>query len=96
MTEAHEYLDSLRAKIQDRANRETLRRQYAGLALQGLLSNSNQNDFRDGGRFHDTRAKMRPSELADQAVRYADALILRLEMTDEEYDKLKYRGYENN
>lgn len=57
---------------------ERLRHQYAGMALQGMLANGNQLDFRNNERFTQDRTKLNPYALSEKAVAYADALVNRL------------------
>ena len=55
--------------------REKLRHQYAGMAMQGMLANGNQLDFRNDERFTQNRTKLNPYALSERAVAYANALI---------------------
>lgn len=66
---------------------EKLRHQYAGMALQGMLANGNQLDFRndDDERFLQNRRKLNPYALSERAVAYANALINKL--VEENTDK---------
>ena len=57
---------------------EKLRHQYAGMALQGMLTNGNQLDFRNDERFTQNRTKLNPYALSERAVAYANALIKKL------------------
>ena len=59
---------------------EKLRHQYAGMAMQGMLANGNQLDFRndDDERFLQNRRKLNPYALSERAVAYANALINKL------------------
>ena len=68
---------------------KSLRHRAAIAAMQGMLANSNQLDFRNDARYRDDRTKQRPLDLADTAVRYAEALINRLKLSDEEYAEVK-------
>lgn len=68
---------------------EQLRHHAAIAALQGMLANSNQLDFRKDARYRDESRKLRPMDMAEDAVGYANALINRLKLSDEEYAKLK-------
>lgn len=54
---------------------EKLRHQYAGMAMQGMLANGNQLDFRNDERFTQNRTKLNPYALSERAVAYANALI---------------------
>lgn len=68
---------------------EQLRHHAAIAALQGMLANSNQLDFRKDARYRDESRKLRPMDMAEDAVNYANALIHRLKLSDEEYAELK-------
>lgn len=57
---------------------EKLRHQYAGMAMQGMLANGNQLDFRNEERFTQNRTKLNPYALSERAVAYANALINKL------------------
>ena len=54
---------------------EKLRQQYAGMAMQGMLANGNQLDFRNDERFTQNRTKLNPYALSERSVAYANALI---------------------
>lgn len=68
---------------------EQLRHHAAIAALQGMLANSNQLDFRKDARYRDESRKLRPMDMAEDAVGYANALINRLKLSDKEYAELK-------